>query len=246
MKPFLSVAALALVTTVFLVACDQRGTMPVQQEVTGGGSTGGTTTGGGTKDTSQTGGTKDTLPTVVSVFDSSSLWGPTAPLTPGTSRMAVFFLTDPRKFHVATSSDGQPAGGVGPTEGRRTDWQIRLSSPDSIYGSWYQSTAENGLQDSIWNYVDSSIASHPHVVLVRSQNITGKTELSVTTDSGALVTVSVLAWSGVDDKTYGWTPPRLPNDTVSKLVYGGKTPAPIGSWAFQIQMPVAPKVGSAD
>lgn len=219
----------------FLAGCDQKADSPLQPGL-GSGTGGSGSSTGGTKDTAKDT-TTDTLPGTAPSFDSTVLWGPSTPLTPGTDRRIVFFLTDRRTLRVVASSDGAPAGGTGPTVGRQTDWEVLLSSKDSIHGSFATNSTEPLLRDTLWNFRDTLLGRSLRFVRMRLHTLSGEPVVQVVADSGARIDVSVQAWSGKDDLLVGWTPPYLPPDSVSRLVWGGRTPVRLGASTFRVRLP---------
>lgn len=226
MKPFHAILSVALL----MVGCDQRGTSPNTDPGDGSKNPG---TGPVATDSTPT----DTVVPGVKLLRGPDLAGPVTASTPGTERRADFYLATDRSLRVRGSSDGAPVGGTGPSFGRQTTWEIRFSSQDSIRGNLVGNTTEVGMRDSLWNFVDSSDGTFPHVVRVRLHNLSGATEARIVADSNALISVKVQAWSGIDSRLQGWTPPLLPGDTVAQLLWAGNPAKKIGVATFDIRIP---------
>jgi len=220
-----------LFVAILMAACDQRGSSPVSE--VGVGSNGPGTTTPTTNDSTPV----DTSQSTLKLLHAADIAGPSSMPTPGTDRRVYFYLAADRSLRVVGSSDGAPAGGAGPSFGRLTTWEIRLSSQDSIRGNFPVYTIDRGLGDTMWNYVDSSRANLPHIVRIRMHTIGGAPEARIVADSNALISVKILAWSGFDTKDLGWTPPILPDDTVAGLVWAGTPAKIVGTSTFQIRIP---------
>ena len=218
-----------------LVGCDQQGTLPTDTTKidTKMGSTG-STAGGATGSTGDTSGTgADTASDGLAVYDSTKLLGPVT-LTGGTRREALFYFAQDRSLHILASSDGAPGQS---TVGRETIWDIQITSPDSTAPSFVSRSNDPGLSDTLSYYWDLSNPSVPlYAIHFRLKTISGAPEVRVAAASKALLTISVVAHSGIDDNTVGWTPPLLPDDTTAGLIKLGLNQVSVAKSTFEIRM----------
>jgi hypothetical protein len=225
-----------LLSAVIFAGCDQQKPLPTgpydkidvqvgKTDSSGGGSSGDTT---GTP----TGDTTGVTPT----YTAAQLLGPVT-LVGGTAREILFFIASDESLHIIYSSDG--ANGQA-TVGRRTDWNVKITSPDSIYTTWATSQTDGAqagseLYTRYWDLDNPQMPLNASSVLARCMSNSLETRTAAA--PGAVLTIQVTAHSGIDDKTTGWTPPLLDDGITVKAIKLGLKQTSVTSTTFKVYMP---------
>lgn len=214
----------------FLVGCDDRGTPPtailgaVGVDLDGKSDS---TAGGASDSTDTTGGGSSSAP----ILDTVRLNGPLAAnqLVGGQRRALVFYFPSDRKLHILASSDGAVSG----TYDRETVWDIDVTSRIELFPFW-STRAENGFYDTLWH--DSSPYKH---LRFRLYTDVGATEVSVQSDPGAVLNVTVTAYSQIIPNAVaaGTFPAALSASATGALLFAGPGTAPIGTTTFRVRLP---------
>lgn len=219
---------LLLLAAALLVGCDDRGTLPV-----GASSTIDTKMGGSDSTAGGTGSGGDTTGSGASssILDTVQLNGPLEAnqLVGGLRRSLVFYFPSDRQLHILASSDGAVSG----TYDRETVWDVTVSSANEIYPS-RTTAAENGFRDTIW--LDTSTYKYAKVRLYTDVSAT---EVKIQSDPGAVVAVSVTAYSQIisNAAAAGIFPSLLSTSATGALLFAGPSTVPIGKTTFFVRLP---------